>query len=136
MALQEMGELLHYLLVSNCDSDSRRYELGNEVRRSQEWQKLTQAIAGSRPKQSSPKTLSNRKRTEKSRRMAKATLDIQAILKSNRTSIHKDIVTLADGKKIQPPWVECQTWSDAWAQRENSVRTFLSRAKKGISRSE
>jgi lambda repressor-like predicted transcriptional regulator len=45
-ALIRMQELIHCLLIYNCDSDLRRYELGNEVKRSEEWLKLAEAIAG------------------------------------------------------------------------------------------
>ena len=37
-----MGELLRYLLIRNCDSDSRRHELKNEVKTSEEWLKACQ----------------------------------------------------------------------------------------------
>lgn len=47
MALSDsgMGGLLHSMLVYNCDHDSERYLLGQEIRRSDEWLKLAGEIA-------------------------------------------------------------------------------------------
>jgi hypothetical protein len=129
MALSEMDGLLHYLLAKNCESDSRRYELKNEVMRSEEWLRLVKTIAGLRGR-SSPKPSRKRSRTEKSQRMAKAQKSIQFIWKQHRTATHKDIIKYADKSKIEVPWSTFTNWSSAWADKEGPVRTFLSKAKK------
>src|SRR3954468_3998876 len=40
-----MSDLLHYLLVSNCDDPSRRYDLEGELKKSDEWMKLAEHMA-------------------------------------------------------------------------------------------
>lgn len=45
LALTRMRELLHSLLVYNCDSDSRRFEFEGELSRSTEWFKLAKGVA-------------------------------------------------------------------------------------------
>jgi hypothetical protein len=130
LALSEMEGLVHYILVPNCDSDSRSYELKNEVKRSKEWLKLVKTIAGLRSR-SSPKPSRKRSPTEKSQRMAKAQKSIRYIWKRHRTATHKDIISYADESKIEVPWSPFTSWSGVWADKEGPVRTFLSKAKKG-----
>jgi hypothetical protein len=48
-AADRMQELIYSLLEYNCDSDSRRDELKNEVKRSAEWLSLAETIVDSRP---------------------------------------------------------------------------------------
>jgi hypothetical protein len=49
LVFPNVGELLHYLSVSNCENDDRRFRLTQEVRKSDEWLKLAQEIAGAQP---------------------------------------------------------------------------------------
>jgi hypothetical protein len=53
-ALSEVSDLIESLLVHNCDSDSRRYELQKELRRSDEWLRFAKIIAGSRSRRVGP----------------------------------------------------------------------------------
>jgi hypothetical protein len=46
LVFTNMGELLHYLLVSNCDNDDRRFRLEQEARKSDEWLKLSREVVG------------------------------------------------------------------------------------------
>lgn len=51
-----MNDLLHYILVSNCDNSDERFRLAEEVRRSDEWLKLAREIvkAQSEPHSNEP----------------------------------------------------------------------------------
>jgi hypothetical protein len=49
VALSEMDGLLRALLGKNCESDSRRYELKNELMRSEEWLRLARAMVQTLP---------------------------------------------------------------------------------------
>jgi hypothetical protein len=40
VALSRMSELLHYLLVANCEHESERFQLKQEIARADEWTKL------------------------------------------------------------------------------------------------
>jgi hypothetical protein len=40
-----MNDLLHYTLVANCDNSNERFRLKQEVRRSDEWLKLSREVA-------------------------------------------------------------------------------------------
>jgi hypothetical protein len=42
--LSRMGDLVHYLLVANCDNDSERFKLKQETRDSDEWTKLAKEV--------------------------------------------------------------------------------------------
>jgi hypothetical protein len=128
-AQSAMDALVHYILVHNCDSESRRYELKNEVRRSEEWLRLAKTIVRSRVSGSRLKPSSKRKPTIESRRMAEAKASIQRTWTNNPDASHKDILASADNSGIEVPWQDCQSWRQAWANHEGAVKTFLSRAR-------
>ena len=44
LALSAMSDLLHYLLVANCDDSSKRFDLEREIKKSDEWVKLAQGL--------------------------------------------------------------------------------------------
>lgn len=117
VALDTMRKLLECLLVRNCGSSPRRRELEEELQRSQEWLRLAETIARSRPNRSSPKG-SKRKPSQESQRMTEATRSIHALWKEHPTAQHKDIIRFADSKKIAVPWSDCPSWNNAWAKRE------------------
>ena len=124
-----MDDLVHYILVRNCDSESRRYELKNEVRRSEEWLRLGKTVVRARVSDLTLKPFRKRKLADRSQRMAKAKASIQRIWRSNPTAAHKDIVAFADRDEIEVPWPDCESWNDAWAKHENAVKIFLSKAR-------
>ncbi|HEV2521803.1 MAG TPA: helix-turn-helix transcriptional regulator [Candidatus Acidoferrales bacterium] len=56
LVFQNMDELLHYALVSNCDNGNQRFRLKQEARKSDEWLKLVKEIADVARKQSNKKS--------------------------------------------------------------------------------
>ncbi len=124
-ASRRMQELIFSLLEYNCDSDSRRDELKNEVRRSEEWLSLTETIDGSQSGGSNPRPSSKRKPSDKSQRLAKAKTSIQLLWEKTPGVTYKDIVVSADNLKIDLPWRNFSSWSDAWAKHESAVKALL-----------
>jgi hypothetical protein len=56
LALSRVGDLLHSLLVYNCDNENERFRLDQEARKSDEWLKLAKQIADVSQKQSNKKS--------------------------------------------------------------------------------
>ena len=56
-ALSQIGELIRYLLIGNCDYDWRRHEIENEVKRSGEWLSWLQTVARTAGRQKYPTSL-------------------------------------------------------------------------------
>ena len=46
LALSRMSDLLHYLLVANCDDASARFNFEREIKKSDEWLELAREVAG------------------------------------------------------------------------------------------
>jgi hypothetical protein len=52
--LSQAGDLIHYLLVANCDDSNRRFQLTQEMRRTEEWIRIAKMAAeGIEPKSAS-----------------------------------------------------------------------------------
>jgi ribosome-binding protein aMBF1 (putative translation factor) len=56
LVVTNMDELLHYLLVSNCDDENERFRLKQEARKSDEWLALVRVIADAAKEQSDVKS--------------------------------------------------------------------------------
>jgi DNA-binding Xre family transcriptional regulator len=61
LVFPNIEQLIHYLLVVNCENDDKRFRLKQEVRKSDEWLKLTREVAkaqggSSKSKHSTPKS--------------------------------------------------------------------------------
>jgi hypothetical protein len=128
-ALSRMQDLLHYLLVHNCDGEWRRCEIRKEVLKSDEWVALNRELLRIETVAIVKQRSAKRKPTEKSQRMEKARKSIQMLWTQNPEGAHKDITESADKLKVEVPWRNCNSWADAVAKHEGAVKTFLSKAR-------
>jgi len=128
-ALSRMGELLHSLLVYNCEYESEGFRLEQEVLRSDEWLTLSREIVRTETVATAKQRSGGGRPNKRSRRMAKARESIERLWRHDPEGTHKDIVESADKSKVEVPWLDCDSWGTALANHEGAVKTFLSKAR-------
>ena len=143
LAPVRLDDLLHLVLVANCENGDERFAIKTEVINSVEWVEVLRQLAECESTASTPKATGDhiaknrvrekRRPTRKTERMAAARPPIEAIWRENQNATHKDVHAIADKMKIPTPWQKLPTWSEAHAQSPGKVAVFLSKARRQAS---